>query len=66
VFDLPVGVVVLLVVLMALFMFWGAEQLERIVGKKDLSKEPKLRVAGAGALFAGCCHWRLRWKNTAS
>jgi len=47
---LPVGVVVLLVVLMALFMFWGAEQLERIFGKKDLTKEPKLRVAGAGAL----------------
>lgn len=51
VFHLPVGVVVLLVVLMALFMFWGAEQLERIFGKKDLSKEPKLRLAGAGALF---------------
>ena len=50
VFHLPVGVVVLLVVLMALFMFWGAEQLERIFGKKDLSKEPRLRVAGAGAL----------------
>jgi hypothetical protein len=52
VFNLPVGVVVLLVVLMALFMFWGGEQLERIVGKRDLSKEPKLRIAGAGALFA--------------
>ena len=52
VFNLPVGVVVLLVVLMALFMFWGAEQLERIFGKKDLSKEPKLRFAGAGTLFA--------------
>src|SRR5512134_2255848 len=52
VFNLPVGVVVLLVVLMALFMFWGAEQLERIFGKKDLSKEPKLRVAGAGVLLA--------------
>jgi rhodanese-related sulfurtransferase len=51
VFNLPVGVVVLLVVLMALFMFWGAEQLERIFGKKDLSKEPRLRIAGAGALF---------------
>jgi hypothetical protein len=50
VFNLPIGVVVLLVVLMALFMFWGAEQLERIVGKKDLSREPKLRIAGAGAL----------------
>ena len=52
VFNLPVGVVVLLVVLMALFMFWGAEQLERIIGKKDLSREPKLRLAGAGVLFA--------------
>jgi rhodanese-related sulfurtransferase len=50
VFNLPIGVVVLLVVLMALFMFWGAEQLERIVGKKDLSKEPKLRIAGASVL----------------
>ncbi|NOH02319.1 MAG: YeeE/YedE family protein [Chloroflexi bacterium] len=52
VFNLPIGVVVLLVVLMALFMFWGAEQLERIFGKKDLSREPKLRIAGAGVLFA--------------
>lgn len=52
VFHLPIGVVVLLVVLMALFMFWGAEQLERIFGKKDLSKEPKLRIVGAGVLFA--------------
>ncbi|HLO17648.1 MAG TPA: YeeE/YedE thiosulfate transporter family protein [Anaerolineales bacterium] len=51
VFHLPVGVVVLLVVLMALFMFWGAEQLERIFGKKDLKKEPKLRVAGAITLL---------------
>jgi len=52
VFGLPGGVVVLLIVLMALFMFWGAEQLERIFGKKDLTREPKLRVAGAVALFA--------------
>ena len=53
VFGIPVGVVVLLVVLMALFMFWGAEQLERIFGKKDLSKEPKIRVVGAALLFVG-------------
>src|SRR5215212_159702 len=52
VFHLPVGVVVLLVVLMALFMFWGAEQLERIFGKKDLTKQSRLRVAGAGTLVA--------------
>ncbi len=51
VFNLPIGIVVLLVVLMALFMFWGAEQLERVFGKKDLSQEPKLRIAGAGALL---------------
>ena len=51
VFGIPVGVVVLLVVLMALFMFWGSEQLERIIGKKDMSGEPKLRLVGAGTLF---------------
>jgi hypothetical protein len=49
-FHLPTGVVVLLVVLMALFMFWGGEQLERIFGKRDLKREPRLRYAGAGAL----------------
>ena len=52
VLHLPIGVVVLLVVLMALFMFWGSEQLERIIGKKDMSHEPKLRIVGAGALVA--------------
>jgi hypothetical protein len=52
VFNLPTGVVVLLVVFMALFMFWGGEKLEAIFGKKDLSKEPKLRIAGAGTLIA--------------
>jgi rhodanese-related sulfurtransferase len=50
VFHLPVGAVVTLVVLMALFMFWGAEQLERIIGKKDMSHQPKLRLVGAGIL----------------
>lgn len=50
VFNLPTGVVVLLVVFMALFMFWGGEQLERIFGKRDLTKEPRLRYAGAAAL----------------
>jgi rhodanese-related sulfurtransferase/uncharacterized membrane protein (DUF485 family) len=51
VFNIPVGVVVLLVVLMALFMFWGAEQLERIVGKRNMSHEPKIRLVGAGTIF---------------
>jgi len=52
VFHLPVGVVVAMVVFMALFMFWGAEQLERIFGKKNLKKEPKIRRVGAGLLAA--------------
>ena len=50
VFGLPIGVVVLLVVFMALFMFWGSEQLERIIGKRDMSHEPKIRLVGAGLL----------------
>ncbi len=50
VFGIPVGAVVVIVVFMALFMFWGAEQLERIIGKKDMSKQPKIRIAGAAVL----------------
>ena len=53
VFGIPVGAVVVIVVLMALFMFWGAEQLERIFGNRDLSREPRLRLAGAAALVIG-------------
>ena len=53
VFNLPSGVVVVLVVLMALFMFWGGEQLEHIFGKKDLKKEPRQRYAAAAALVVG-------------
>lgn len=49
--GLPTGVVVLLVVLMALFMFWGAEQLERIFGKKDASQAPKWRYAAASLIL---------------
>jgi rhodanese-related sulfurtransferase len=51
--KLPAGLVVVLVVLMALFMFWGSEQLERIFGQRDLKREPKLRYAGAGVLAVG-------------
>lgn len=47
------GTVVILIVLMALFMFWGAEQLERIVGGKDIKREPKVRYVGASALLLG-------------
>lgn len=71
--NLPAGVVVLLVVFMALFMFWGGEQLERIIGKKDLSKEPKLRYVGAGGivlaalvvLFIGQPSTQDRWDRLA-
>jgi rhodanese-related sulfurtransferase len=48
--GVPTGWVVLGVIFMALFMFWGAEQLERIFGGRELSREPKLRYVGAGAL----------------
>ncbi|HNB50553.1 MAG TPA: rhodanese-like domain-containing protein, partial [Anaerolineales bacterium] len=48
--GLDAGWVAVLVVLMALFMFWGGEQLERIFGGKDPKQAPKLRYAGAGAL----------------
>jgi rhodanese-related sulfurtransferase len=50
--NLPTGVVVTGIVLMALFMFWGSEQLERIFGGRDLSAEPRVRVAGAAVLLA--------------
>ncbi len=50
--HLPNGVVVTIIIAMALFMFWGSEQLERIFGGRDLAREPKIRVAGAVALFA--------------
>ena len=53
VFNLPAGVIVLFVVLMALFMFWGSEQLERTVGKRNMSREPKIRIASAGAIVIG-------------
>ncbi|MCA9918328.1 MAG: rhodanese-like domain-containing protein, partial [Anaerolineales bacterium] len=48
--GLPTGTVVLLVVLMALFMFWGAEKLEQYFGGKDAADEPKWRIGAGGAL----------------
>lgn len=52
VFGTTPAVVVLVIVAIALFMFWGAEQLERLVGGKDSSREPGLRKLGAAALLA--------------
>lgn len=51
--GLSTGWVVLIIVLMALFMFWGSEQLEKIFGGKDPSKAPRFRYVGAGALVLG-------------
>ncbi|MCB9456676.1 MAG: YeeE/YedE family protein [Anaerolineaceae bacterium] len=49
-FQVDPGVVALVVVLMALFVFWGSEQLERIFGKKDLKIEPRWRYGAAGII----------------
>jgi rhodanese-related sulfurtransferase len=51
VFGVSVPAVVLVIVLVALFMFWGSEQLERFVGGKDLGREPRLRKLGAAGLL---------------
>jgi rhodanese-related sulfurtransferase len=49
-FGVGTGVIVLIIVLMALFVFFGSEHVERIVGKKDIAREPKWRYAAAGTL----------------
>lgn len=51
VFGVSAPAVVLVIVLVALFMFWGSEQLERHIGRKDLSEEPRLRKLGAAGLL---------------
>ncbi len=51
VFGLPAGIVVILVTLMAVFMLWGGEKLEKIYGGKDPKKAPKARFYGAGILI---------------
>ena len=48
--DLPAGVVVLFVVVAALFMFWGAEKLEKKTTGDDPADAPKARYIGAGIL----------------
>ena len=51
--NLPTGVVVLIIILVALFMFWGGELLEKKFGKLDLTKEPKWRYSAAAILVVG-------------
>ncbi|MCA9188799.1 MAG: YeeE/YedE thiosulfate transporter family protein [Pirellulaceae bacterium] len=48
--GLPAGWIVLGVVVMALGMFWGAEQSERVVGGRDLAREPRWRYGAAMAM----------------
>jgi rhodanese-related sulfurtransferase len=50
VFKLPTGVVVIMVTIMAVFMLYGGELLEKIYGGKDPQKAPKARFYGAGVM----------------
>lgn len=49
-FNTSTGVVVLGVVLMALFMFWGGEKLEQIIGGMSAKSFPRWRYGAAAAL----------------
>lgn len=51
-FGLDYGVVVLLVVLMALFMFWGAEKIEAVTKGETAQKAPRRAVPAAAVLVA--------------
>ena len=75
-FGLPVGVVVLVVVLMALFMFWGAEKLEGIFGDKKPPRSAGVRsplavgsmivaVAAVGLLMVGQPTTADKWARVA-
>jgi len=50
VFGVSAPTVVLAIVVIALLMFWGAEQIEHAIGRKDLGREPRVRKLGATAL----------------
>lgn len=52
VFGLSQPMLVLIVVLLALFMFWGSERIERAVGQIPPTPAPGLRTLGAAALLA--------------
>ncbi len=64
-FNTSYGVVIVGVIIMALVMFWGAEQLERIFGKKEIQESFEStscwgsRIAGrcpAGSLYRSTHH----------
>ncbi|MEA2024234.1 MAG: YeeE/YedE thiosulfate transporter family protein [Actinomycetota bacterium] len=48
--GIPTGVVVLVIVVFALLLFWGAEALEKKTGVADSADAPKARYVGAGVL----------------
>jgi len=50
VFNLPTGITVILVTLMAVLMLWGGEFLEKIYRGKDPNKALRARYYGAGVL----------------
>jgi rhodanese-related sulfurtransferase len=52
VFNLPTGVIVLGVTLMALFMFWAGDQIARIVSKEPMPSRPRWHYVGAAGLVA--------------
>jgi rhodanese-related sulfurtransferase len=70
-FGLSYGTVVLLIVVMALMMFWGAEIVERAMGGESAQKAPRWGVPAAVALVAlaavslviGQPQTEDRWKN---
>jgi len=51
-FGVSYGVVVLGVVLMALFMFWGAERVERAIGGPTAQRAPRWAPLGAAVVVA--------------
>jgi rhodanese-related sulfurtransferase len=51
-FGVDYGVVVLGVLAMALFCFWGAEKIEAAIGGESAQKAPRLAVPGAAFLVA--------------
>jgi rhodanese-related sulfurtransferase/uncharacterized membrane protein (DUF485 family) len=52
VFGVAPSVLVPIIVVTAVFLFWGGEQLERVFGRRDPAGEPPLRKLGAVGLVA--------------
>jgi len=48
--GIPAGVIILFIVVLALLLFWGSEQLEKKMGGADPAEAPKARYYGAAAI----------------